>query len=162
MAIPPDQRPDPGELIRRFEAGILPRDEFQKLMATHARDLLQEVEEARLNPMLSYLEQVRNRAAAARLRHRHGEPLVREILVALCAWPDFPHPSLLWNASHTEVPLFCFIRTRHAPVLRILDIRQDAAGVHVHLHFSQPGQRQLRRERLHLFRTADGKLSVVP
>ena len=54
--------PTPRELFRAFDNGSLPRDEFQKIMAQHARLLIEEMEDLRSNPLASAIERMRNSA----------------------------------------------------------------------------------------------------
>ena len=71
--------PTPPELFRLFESGELSREDLQAAMALHARRLIKEMVQARRNPVGAYLEQLRNRTAAARLARKHGADLVREV-----------------------------------------------------------------------------------
>lgn len=121
--------PTPPELFRRYESGELSREQFHAAMSIHAKELIDEMVEAKRNPVAAYLEQLRNRAAASRLSRKHGASLVREVFTVLGCLPDFPPAQLLWNASHREVPLFCFIRSKHDPLFRVLKFRHGAERV---------------------------------
>jgi hypothetical protein len=114
--------PTPSQLSARFERGEIDRQEFQTLMAMHARELIQEMEEDYQNPAAAWIEGLRARRAAGLLVRRHGSRLIREILTALAEVPDFPPARHLWNAAHPDVPLHCFLRMRREPVFRILTI----------------------------------------
>jgi hypothetical protein len=123
--------PTPSQLVALFERGEIERDEFQALMAVHARELIAEIEEDYQNPAAAWIESLLARQAAGRLVRRHGGRLLREVLVALAEVPDFPPARLLWNAAHPDVPLHCFLRIRRSPVFRILrlDLRPESIGV---------------------------------
>ena len=114
--------PTPRQLFRLLDRGAITREQFREAMAVHARQIIGEMEEVRRNPLASWVETLRNKRAAARLVHRHGEPVVREILVALSDLADFPLANWLWNADSPRVPLHCFLRSRHEPVFRVLQI----------------------------------------
>jgi hypothetical protein len=118
--------PNPNQLFAMFERGEIERDELHALMATHARSLIEEMEEDFRNPAAAWIESLLARQAAGRLSRRHGERLVREVLVALSELVDFPPARHLWNADHPDVPLHCFLRIRREPVFRILQLsRRD-------------------------------------
>jgi hypothetical protein len=118
--------PTPKQLFAMFERGEIERDELHALMATHARDLIVEMEEDRLNPAAAWIENLLARQAMGRLARKHGAHLLREILMALSDMPDFPPVRHLWNADHPDVPLHCFLRMRREPVFRILQLtRRD-------------------------------------
>jgi hypothetical protein len=114
--------PTPNQLFERFERGEIEREELQSLMAVHARELIREMEDDYRNPALAWIESLLARQAAGRLVRRHGSRLMREILTALAEVTDYPPARYLWNASHPDVPLHCFLRIRREPVFRILDI----------------------------------------
>jgi hypothetical protein len=116
--------PTPKQLFAMFERGEIERDELHALMATHARDLIVEMEEERLNPAAAWIENLLARQAMGRLARKHGARLLREILVALSDMPDFPPVRHLWNADHPDVPLHCFLRMRREPVFRILQLNR--------------------------------------
>lgn len=89
-------------------------------MAVHARDLIVEMEEDDANPIAAVLEQMRCRRAASKLEKKHGEAVIREVLLALCEVPDFPPGRWLWNAAHPHLPLHAFFRMQREPVFRII------------------------------------------
>ncbi len=104
------------------------REEMQALMAVHARELIQEMEEDYQNPAAAWIETLLARRAASRLVKRHGAALLREVLSALAEIPDFPPAGYLWNASHPDVPVHCFFRIRREPIFRILSLEMGSAG----------------------------------
>jgi|GEM_PF-1063198 len=117
--------PTPPQLARDFEAGVLSRQQFQAAMSLHASDLLDEVAEARKNPVAAYFEMILCRRAARRLASRHSEAELRRALAALSHIPGYPYASLVWNACHWDVPLACFLRIRKEPVFRILSFGRE-------------------------------------
>ncbi|MFZ9937361.1 MAG: hypothetical protein ACO3JG_09935 [Luteolibacter sp.] len=123
--------PTPGELFARFERGEIERDELHAMMAVHARELIAEMEEDRLNPAAAMIENLLSRRAAAGLARRHGAGLLREVFAALAEVPGFPPARYLWNAAHPDVPLYCFLRMRREPVFRIVEIRQNGGSIEV-------------------------------
>jgi hypothetical protein len=127
----PAMIPSPGELFARFERGEMDREELHAMMAVHARELIAEMEEDRLNPAAAMIENLLSRRAAARLARRHGAVLLREVFAALAEVPDFPPAKYLWNATHPDVPLYCFLRMRREPVFRIIEMRQSDGFIEV-------------------------------
>lgn len=114
--------PSPTELHRMFENGEIGHDELHASINAHAKALVDEMVEEHSNPIAAYLEQVRNRRAAKKLIRKHGAAVVREVLAALAKDRSFPLAGLLWNAHHEDVPIFCFLRATHPPVLKIVEI----------------------------------------
>lgn len=114
--------PTPRQIFASFERGEIERDELHALMALHARELIQEMEEDYQNPAAAWIEGLLARRMANRLVKLHGGRLLREILVALAEVPDFPPARYLWNAAHPDVALYCFFRIRREPVFRILSV----------------------------------------
>lgn len=101
------------------------------MMALHARELIQEMEEDYQNPAMALIEGLLARRATRRLVRQHGTRLLREILIALSELPDFPPSRYLWNAGHPDVPLHCFLRIRREPVFRILGIAAKSGDFRV-------------------------------
>ncbi|MBL9154834.1 MAG: hypothetical protein JNK37_20300 [Verrucomicrobiales bacterium] len=157
MNFPP--LPTPPELFRLFERGDLSREQLQAAMALHARDLIAEMTTTHRHPAAAWMEQIRNRAAAARLARRHGAALVREILSALGNLSAFPPALLLWNAAHRDVPLHCFIRSRHEPIFRILRLRTDRQGVCIDVEWGEAAD--LARESITFARGRFQKLEFI-
>lgn len=102
-------------------------------MAVHARELIEEMEQARKNPVIAWMHQLFNRREAARWAGGHGEALLREILLALAEEDRFPPARWLWNASHPHVPLHVFFRTRELPRFRFLKLRASSQSVTVEI-----------------------------
>ena len=151
--------PTPPELFRLFERGELSREELQAAMALHARGIVAEMIEARRNPAASWLEQLRNRSAAARLARRHGAGLVRDVFSALGAISSFPPALLLWNASHRDVPLHYFIRSRHEPIFRVLRLKAEPSRVVIDIEWGESGA--LVRESITLTRGRFQRLELA-
>ncbi len=138
--------PTPNEVFAMFERGEIKREELQSLMAMHARELIGEMEEDYQNPAAAWIEGMLARQAAGRLVWRHGRLLVREVLVALSEVPDFPPARYLWNASHPDVPLHCFLRMRREPVFRIIQLGRRGDVVDVTVEHGEAGRgRGIRR-----------------
>ena len=144
--------PTPSQLVAQFERGEIERDEFQTLMAVHARELIAEIEEDYQNPAAAWIERLLARQAAGRLVRRHGSRLMREVLVALADVPDFPPARYLWNAGHPDVPLHCFLRIRRTPVFRILQLDHSQESIAVVVEHGDAGRGRGTRRRFHLTR----------
>ncbi len=80
------------------------------------------MEEVHANPQASWLESLLNKRQAAKLISSHGEPILREVMLALSELPNFPSAKFLWNADHPDMPLHCFLRTRRDPLFRLIKI----------------------------------------
>lgn len=117
-----DPVPTPQQLFRWFDSGSISREDFQKAMAVHARELIQEMEQAHANPLVAKFNELMNRREAWKWSRKHGEALIREILCTLMDEERFPPARWLWNAAHPHIPLNCFFRTRGTPMLRFLDM----------------------------------------
>jgi hypothetical protein len=146
----------PRQLAARFERGEIERHEFQALMALHARELIQEIEEEHHNPLAAWLESRLARASVKKLLKKHSASQIREILSALAEAPGFPLAKYLWNASHPDVPLHCFFRIRKSPVFQILSITTEGNTVELHLEIHATRNRQ----RITLTRDANWQLSA--
>lgn len=142
-----------------FESGEISREELHASINVHAKALVDEMVEEHNNPIAAYLEQLRNRRAAKKLIRNNGEALVREILVALANDRTFPLAGLLWNAHHEDVPIFCFLRATHPPVLKITEIIDHPRVVVAKLSYgSEP--KKLLRATITLRRDWQGLLKV--
>lgn len=141
----PDMIPTPNQLFAQFERGEIEREELQALMAVHARELICEMEEDYQNPAAAWIESLLSRRAIGRLVRRHGRRLIREILIALADVPDFPPARHLWNASHPDVPLHCFLRMRREPVFRILSIGHRPDVVDLSVEYGDAGRGRATR-----------------
>jgi hypothetical protein len=129
--------PSPREIFASFERGEIERSELQALMALHARELIQEMEEDYQNPASAWIESLLARRATGKLVRRHGARLLREVLIALADIPDFPPARYLWNAGHSDVPLHCFLRMRREPVFRILNLESKSGVITVLTEFGE-------------------------
>ena len=158
-AVEPPQTPQtPSQLFREFECGRLTREQLHAAMADHAKELIKDIEDARQNPLLAYMDKVLSKQAANKLRRRYSEPVVREVLAALEEIPDFPPSQLLWNAAHRDVPLHCFLRPRREPVFRILHLEIAARRVKISIEHGPANRRDAIRETFTLRRHPDGQL----
>lgn len=160
MSLTAESVPTPLQLFRLLENGGITREEFQRLMAVHARELIQEMEHAHKNPLVARIFQVFNRREAARWARKHGETLIREILCALAEEERFPPARWLWNAAHAHIALDCFFRTRGTPVFRFLKV--DAVPQAVTVVVEHGGTETLgpQREQFFLRRNRTGRLLV--
>ena len=127
-------------------------------MADHQRVLIEDIVDAKENPILAMFDKVLSKQAAAKLRRRYSEPVVREVLAALAEIPDFPPSHLLWNAQHRDVPLYCFLRPRREPVFRILSLEIAGRRVEISIEHGPARRRDAIRESFTLRRHPDGQL----
>lgn len=130
------------------------------LMALHARGLIEEMEEDYQNPAAAWIESLLARRAIRRLVSRHGSRLLREVLGALADVPDFPPARLLWNATHPDVPLHCFMRMRREPVFRILSLEVLSGVVRVAVEHGDAARGKATRQAFVLKRDALWKLKA--
>lgn len=154
-------QPTPPQLFRRFERGEIDRAELHAALARHAEGIIAEMEEVRREPRRSYLEGLRNRAAARRLAKRHGAPRVREVLAALGAIEGFPPAQILWNADHADVPLHCFFRSRIEPVFRIVRMEVQPMLVSLDVEYGSKHRARATRESILLQRSATLELELL-
>ncbi len=152
--------PTPREIFTSFERGELERDELHALMALHARELIQEMEEDYQNPAAAWIENLLARRASGRLVKLHSARLVREVLVALADVRDFPPTRYLWNASHPDVPIHCFFRMRREPVFRILSLEARAGEFRVVVEYGAAAKGKGTRQAFLLARNEDWKLKA--
>ncbi len=157
----PNLVPTPRELFERLEAGRISRLEFQAAMAVHARELIGEIEETKLNPVQAGLEEMKNRAAAIYLTLRHGEGIVREVLAALSQVEDFLPARFLWNALHPHVPLHCFFRSNREPVIRVQKLDVNPQRIRVQVEHGKSTKGQGTREELVFRRDRRQELQLV-
>lgn len=153
--------PTPSQLFARFERGEIERDELQAMMALHARELIREMEEDRMNPAAAWLEHLQSRRAAAKWTRRHGGRLLREVFCALAEVADFPPATLLWNAAHPDVPLHCFFRVRREPVFRIASLELRSGRVSLVVEHGAAGRGKATRRHFELARDAAWNLRVA-
>lgn len=137
------------------------RDELHALMALHSRELIAEMEDDHRNPAAAWLETLLARRSAGRLVRRHGSRLLREILLALADIPEFPAVRHLWNASHPDVPLHCFLRMRREPVFRILSIDTAGGEARVTIEYGEAARGKGTRRLFVLRRDPQWKLRVA-
>lgn len=153
--------PTPPQLFRQFERGEISRDELHASLALHARTLIAEMVEAKKNPRTSYLERLRNFAAARRLSKKHGTARIREILAALGDIEGFPPAQILWNARHADVPLHCFIRSRIEPVFRVTRLDVQPMSVSIDVEYGAHDKSKTTREAILFQRDARLSLELV-
>ncbi len=153
--------PTPRQLFASFERGEIERDELHALMALHARELIQEMEEDYQNPAAAWIESLLARRAMGRLVRRHSARLLREVLVALADIPDFPPAKLLWNASHPDVPLHCFLRVRREPVFRVVGLDSNGGEIRVITEHGASARGKTTRQNFLLKRDVDWKLRAT-
>ena len=122
LRLQPDSQLTPRQIFRLYDAGTLSREQLREALVHHAHELIEEMEDVHANPQASWLEGMVNKHHAARLVRAHGEPIVREIMLALSELPDFAPARFLWNADRADVPLHCFVRTRREPLFRIIKV----------------------------------------
>ena len=106
----------------------------------------------------SWLESLINKRHASRLIGSHGEPIVREVMLALSELPNFPSAKFLWNADHPEMPLHCFLRTRRDPLFRLVKI--SSAPFTLEAIVEHGTKRELIKEMFSLERDRLGQLVV--
>jgi hypothetical protein len=151
----------PPQLFDDFEAGLLTREQLHAALAFHARNLIEEVVEARENPIAAWWEGILARKTAARLAARHGEKRLRAIFAALAEAPDFPPAAWLWNAHHPDVPLFCFLRLRREPLFRLIRIASQTGAIHVTVEYGPAAPAPVTREEFTLAQRRAGGLEVT-
>jgi hypothetical protein len=153
--------PTPPQLFRRFERGEIDREQLHAGLAVHAREIIGEMEEEHRHPRRSYLERLRNFAAARRLAKRHGAARIREILAALGAIDGFPPAQILWNAGHSDVPLHCFFRMKIEPVFRIIRLEVQPMLVSLDVEYGAHDRSKTTRESILLQRNAQLGLELL-
>tara|TARA_B100000700_G_C14729157_1_gene707511 strand:- start:172 stop:681 length:510 start_codon:yes stop_codon:yes gene_type:complete len=150
----------PNVLFREFESGRMSRKDFHSAMSFHAKELIEEMEEQRRNPLEAFVESIRNRRFAYSLARKHGEKAIREIFTALADVADFPPARLLWNANHRHVPLYCFFRLGFEPLFRVISMEVKRKEVRIDLEYQFDGARRPSRELFSLKRGWHGNLFV--
>ncbi len=138
--MPDAPTPNPLQLFRLFESGQISTADFRAAMAQHQRELIGEMEDMFSDPDGSWLDQVWNRRAVHKLAQKHGEKLIREVLLALAEVEDFPPTKWLWNAMHPHVPLHVFFRTRRAPIFHFAEFEAAPQRVRVRIEHSAKGE----------------------
>ena len=150
----------PNALFREFESGRMSRKDFHSAMSFHAKELIEEMEEQRRNPLEAFVESIRNRRFAYSLARKHGETAIREIFTALADVADFPPARLLWNANHRHVPLYCFFRLGCEPLFREISMEVKRKEARIDLEYQFDGSRRPSRELFSLKRGWHGNLFV--
>ncbi len=156
-----EPRPTPPQLFLQFERGEISREELHAALAGHARNLIGEMVEAHRSPKKSYLEGLRNRSAARKLAKRIGPARLREILAALGAIENFPPAQILWNATHADVPLHCFFRSRIEPIFRITRLEVQPMIVSLDVEYGPMDRSRTKRESILLQRDAMLRLELL-
>jgi hypothetical protein len=154
--------PTPSQIFASFERGEIEREEMHAMMALHARELIHEMEEDYQNPAAALIETLLARRAAGKLVRQHGARLLREILIALADAPDFPPARNLWNASHPDMPLHCFLRIRREPVFRISSIEPKNGDIQVAIEHGLAAKGKATRRTFFLKRDDLWKLRIEP
>ena len=150
----------PNVLFREFESGRMSREDFHSAMSFHAKELIEEMEEQRRNPLEAFVESIRNRRFAHSLARKHGETAVREIFTALADVAGFPPARLLWNAGHRHVPLYCFLRLGCEPLFRVRSMEVKRGVASIDLEYQFDGASKPTRELFSLKRGWHGNLYV--
>jgi hypothetical protein len=151
--------PTPNQLFRQFDLGQISREQLREGMELHAKLILAEVEENRVNPVVAFMDQVQCKRLAAKLSRQHTEETVREALAALAEIPDFPPATLVWNADHELVPLECFFRIRRTPIFHVVGMKVEPQQVVMQIDHGT--KEALHKEEVTLRRNRQGKLSYV-
>ncbi len=157
----PNTQLTPRQLFRLFDNGALSREQLREALNVHALELIDEMEDGHANPQASWLETALNKHQAARLIRQHGEPIVREIFLALSELPNFRPAQFLWNADHEHMPLHCFLRSRREPVFKVLRITSAPFLLTVLIEHGKPRKKEITRELFTLERDRTGQLAVV-
>jgi hypothetical protein len=153
--------PTPSQLFRQYERGEISREDLHASLALHAKSLITEMEEEVKNPKTSYLERLRNFAAARKLVKKHGSARLREVLAALGELEEFPPAQILWNASHSDVPLHCYFRSRIEPVFRITKLDLQPMIVSLEVEYGAHERSKTTREAILFQRNASLALELV-
>lgn len=159
--MPPDSQLTPRQLFRLFDSGALSREQLREALQSHARELIDEMEDVHANPQASWLESMVNKHRAGRLARQHGEPKVREIFLALSELPNFPPAQFLWNADHADVPLHCFLRSRREPLFQVVKIVSAPFMLLVTIDHGSVKKGEATREVFTLERDRMGVLMVI-
>ena len=113
------------------------------------------------NPILGYIEGLRNKRAARRLVKEHGEAQIRELFQALSWLHDFEPAAFLWNADHWDVSLYAFLRTSTEPVFRVREMVVKSSRAVMLVEHGSAKKSKTRRERLTFRRHWKGEMEVV-
>ncbi|MDZ4288587.1 MAG: hypothetical protein U0984_11545 [Prosthecobacter sp.] len=160
MSLSSASPPNPRQLFHLLDSGRMSLAEFREAMAVHARELIVEMEEDSANPLVAFLEQMLCRRAASKLERKHGEVLVREVLLALSEIPDFPPGRWLWNAAHPHLPLHAFFRVKREPVFRIVLFDAMPQVITLTVEHGRASGGDTLREEIRLRRDRRGQLGL--
>lgn len=152
--------PTPSQLFRLAELGKISRAELHAAMDAHVRFLLVEIQETRRLGPVAAVEEALNRREAAKLAQTHGEDILRETFAALADADDFPPSGFLWNARHRDVPFHCFLRSRRAPMFRVLAFQALPMMVTIEVEHGGGKPHPAQRERFTLRRDRRGQLHI--
>lgn len=150
----------PQKLFRMFHAGEISRAELQLRLAGHQRELIAEIEERRLNPLVAFVEDFQVKREAERLRRHCGEGLAREVMVALAEVPDFEPALLIWNANQRDIPFHCFFRFRREPIFRLRSIKDRGMSVVAEVEYGSADRKLTQHEVFTLHRSVGNHLVV--
>ncbi|GEP45829.1 hypothetical protein [Brevifollis gellanilyticus] len=150
----------PRQLFHLLDSGRITREEFRAKMNECAVEIIEEMEEDRLNPVAALMEQMLSRRAASKLMKHHQEAHVREVLQALSEVEDFSPARWLWNAAHPHIPLHAFFRSQRKPVFRVVGLDSLPQLVTVTVEYGTPGMDGVVREQIRLRRDRRGKLGL--
>lgn len=152
--------PTPQQLFRWLDSGRISPEEFRKAMAVHAKELIEEIDQAHKNPLVAKFNELMDRREAWRWARKHGEEVVREVLCALMDEERFAPARWLWNAAHPHVPLHCFFRTRGTPVLKFLEMKVNPQAITVLVEHGGTETMAPVKEHFHLRRNRRTQLFV--
>ncbi|MEM0897852.1 MAG: hypothetical protein AAGJ79_13325 [Verrucomicrobiota bacterium] len=130
-------------------------------MRMHQEDLVDDMVDAQRNPVVAFLDHQLCKTHAARLTRRHGETFIRKVLFTLSELPNFPPAQLIWNALHTDVPLYCFFRIKREPVFRILELRDSKDGVLVSVEHGSSKKAAAIREQIRMKSNGDSDWEIA-
>lgn len=157
----PNTQLTPRQIFRLYDRGSLTREQLREALQVHALELIDEMEDVHANPQASWLETMVNKHQAARLIRQHGEPIVRQIFLALSEVPDFRPAQFLWNADHDHMPLHCFLRSRRQPIFRVVKITSAPFVITALIEHGKAGRHEITREVFRMERDRSGELVVV-
>ena len=142
-----------------YDLGKISRQELHAAIDAHARFLLVEIAESRRLGPAAAIEEALNRREAAKLAREHGEEILRETFAALSEEADFPPSGFLWNARHEDVPFHCFLRSRRAPLFKVLSFQALPMMITIEVEHGEK-TRGILRERFTLRRDRRSRLLV--
>ena len=151
-------RPTPPQLFEEFEAGEITRDQLHAGLAWHARELVEEIVEVHENPVAAWWDTMLAKRTADRWANRHGIWCIRHVLSALSRVPDFEPARFLWQALHSDVPLYCFFRLRRSPVFRLRKLENKNGNLRVEVEYENEAE-EVVRSSFHLEHAAEGLMA---